>query len=36
VDELLGYWCAAVIVIGSGLPDAQLRELAGECPPTAV
>ncbi len=28
VDELLGYRCAAVIVIGSGLPDAKLRELA--------
>ena len=26
VDELLGYRCAAVIVIGSGLPDAELRE----------
>jgi DNA-binding LacI/PurR family transcriptional regulator len=28
VDELLGYRCAAVIVIGSGLPAAELRELA--------
>jgi DNA-binding LacI/PurR family transcriptional regulator len=28
VDELLGYRCAAVIVIGSGLAAAELRELA--------
>lgn len=36
VEELLGHRCAAIVIIGSSLTDAPLRELVQRCPVPVV